>query len=72
MGLRGASPPLSQLTGFLNKIAIPCTSNWSLDPLACRAESSTALTTVTATYDRFIRPPSSPAHRGGKDTSVSS
>ena len=47
MGLRGASPPLSQLTGFLNKIAIPRTSNWSLDPLACRAESSTALTTVS-------------------------
>ena len=45
--LWGTSPPSSQFAGFPNKVTIPCSSNLSLDLLACCVASSTSLDSVT-------------------------
>ena len=47
MVLQDTSPPSSQSAGLLNKVAIPCPSNSSLNLLACRAVSSMTLNSVT-------------------------
>ena len=49
MVLWDSSPPSSRSTGFLNKVAIYCPNNSSLDLLACRAASSTSLDWVRVT-----------------------
>ena len=43
MVLWDTSPPSSPSAGFLNKVAILCPNNLSLDLLACREASSTSL-----------------------------
>lgn len=47
MLLGGSSPPSSWFTGFINKVAIPCPNNPSLDGLAYNAASSRSLVSVT-------------------------
>lgn len=47
MVLRGMSPPSSWATDFLNKVAIPCPNNPSLDLLAWHEASSMTLALVT-------------------------
>ena len=50
MVFRDTSPSASWSGGFLNKVAIPCSNNLSLDFLACHGASSISFDLTTMTF----------------------
>ena len=61
MVLWDTSPQSSRSAGFLNKVAIPCPNNSSLNLLACRAMSSMSLAWVTVVLHPLLQSSFHPA-----------